>query len=84
MPQPRLVRFQNRTYHVSRISSSGLGEQYAAIYKDDNRQEKSVFLSDETVRKEPQLSALFEACRKAYRAPITLGQERQFDEVEGI
>jgi hypothetical protein len=59
----RTLRFQDKTYHVTRLYSSGVGEQFAV---QASMNEPSLLLTDEIVRKNPQHTALMDACRALF------------------
>lgn len=63
----RTVTFQNTTYQVTRLYSSGLGAQYACTYKpDENSPEKTILLTEEFVDKNPTYIDLFKICAKRF------------------
>lgn len=63
----RTVSFENVTYHVTRLYSSGLGAQYACTFKPDaTSPEKTILLSEEFVDKNPQYLDLMKICAKRF------------------
>lgn len=63
--QSRSVSWNGKVYQVNRLYSSGLGEQYAATYKEGS-EEKTILLTYEFVEKNPYYLPLFERCAKVY------------------
>jgi hypothetical protein len=76
----RTVRFQEKTYHVTRLYSSGVGEQFAV---QSGPSDPVVLLSDEIIRKNPQQEPLLNVCRAAFGNPTVFnGPPNWHEELE--
>jgi len=71
--QSRSVTWSNKIYKVKRLSSSGLGEQFACTIKE-NGEEKTMLLSHEFVEKNKEWSPLLDRCEKAFDDSTTLAK----------
>ena len=71
--QSRSVTWNGKIYHVNRLYSSGLGEQYAATFTEGS-EEKTILLSYEFVDKNPNFLPLFERCAKIFDDSLTFAK----------
>lgn len=63
--QSRSVTWKGKTYHVTKLYSSGLGEQYAATTQEGS-ETVTTLLTYEFIEKNPEWMPLFERCAKVF------------------
>ena len=65
----RTIRWEGKTIQVTRLYSSGVGEQFALEWKDASGTPTSLFLSEDLIKKNPQHQGLYDACQVAFGNP---------------
>jgi hypothetical protein len=77
----RRIRFQNKYLTVVRLYSSGLGEQFSVIEKKPDGQVHTTYLSEDAVRKSPDLNPLFEICKDSFENRTVLNGPGNWQEL---